>query len=121
MNIAIILLAFGFALALLCAGLLYIRVRDLEEEYDELFERFRRTDDARQTLEQANECLQREHERRIEELKKIYSMPRKTNRDNLNDMTNEQLAEWLSAETSQHGYSISRGYWFDWLRREVNK
>lgn len=121
MKLFLAFLAVGFVLAIASVCALFIRLRDTESAYDEMFDKFKQADDARRTLEQSIDCLQREYTNRIQEIKKMAVMPKKTNRDKLNSMTNEQFAEWLSAETSHHGYFMPRGYWFDWLRREVNK
>ena len=42
-----------------------------------------------------------------------------TNADRIRNMSDEELAEWLSNNDSNFPIGDSRNKWFDWLREEV--
>jgi len=42
-----------------------------------------------------------------------------TNGDAIRDMTDEELAEWLSCNCTGDGYGNSEEDWLDWLQKEA--
>lgn len=70
------------------------------------------------SAKKAADCITNDYKHYV---KSPLDIPQKpiTNADRIRSMTDEELAEWLSCNSTGDGYGNSAEDWLDWLKQEA--